>query len=150
MLVRGTLLCLKSHLHFKRALYCWERGRPRPQTVVSAILNKKANAVRATRSMRARAPAFPALASLLHKKIPFLGKAAAVTFELPSHLQNVQRYTGRGRVIPNFRIRLFSVVRFKPRRAAAPAVPPITQPVWRKTFMMCSRSTTSSKVEPLV
>jgi hypothetical protein len=69
--ISGTWLCLKIHLHFKRALYCWERGHPRPQTVVSTVLSKKANAVRATRSMRARAPAFPALASLIHKKIPF-------------------------------------------------------------------------------
>src|SRR6266508_4175170 len=74
--ISGTWLCLKSHPHFRRVLYCWERGRPRPQTVVSTVLSKKANAVRATRSMWARAPAFPALASLIHKKIPFLGKAA--------------------------------------------------------------------------
>jgi hypothetical protein len=67
----GVGLCLKSHLHFKRALYCWERGRPRPQTVVSTVLSKKANAVRATRSMRAREPSFPALTNLIHKKIPF-------------------------------------------------------------------------------
>ena len=30
--------------------------------------------------MRARAPAFPVLASLLHKKIPFLGKAFNLGF----------------------------------------------------------------------
>ena len=79
----GAGLLPKSHLHFKRALYCWERGRPRPQTLVSTVLSKKANAVRATRSMRAMAPAFPALTNLIHEKIPFLGKAPAQRFCAP-------------------------------------------------------------------
>ena len=48
---------------------------------------------------------------------------------------DVASYCGRGRVIPSFRIRLFKVVRFMPRRAAAPALPPITHPASRKTFM---------------
>src|SRR5205085_466238 len=57
-------------------------------------------------------------------------------------------YSGRGRVIPNFRMRLLRVVLFRPKRAAAPSLPPITHPASRKTFMMCSRSTASSVTGP--
>ena len=48
-----------------------------------------------------------------------------------------------GRAMPNFRNLEFKVLRFIPRRAAAPDGPPITQLASRRIRMMCSRATAS-------
>ena len=64
----------KKLFGLNRAPSGWERGRPRPHTVLNTISSVYRNTVRALRSVRARAPAFPALAGLIHSKIHFLGK----------------------------------------------------------------------------
>jgi len=73
-----------------------------------------------------------------------LGDACVLAGRFQEAVDHSEQACAMARETPRLRILLSKVVRFRPKRAAAPAAPPTTQLVSRNAFRMWSRSASAS------